>query len=466
MNKYILSGILGVMLASMAFMGFQCSSAEMTSAKLYIQRKEYQNAEAQLLKELAKNPKNEEAWYTLGRAVRYELNDYKGTKDAFTKALEISAVHKKDIDNILVGMWGKTFNQGVEQLNTAKDSSDFDKAIETYKLAIYLQPDSMANYQNLGLAYYKKGDFEGAIQPLTTAMDKGNSLFAVNVLSGIYLVRANEAKSKFQEVNRAVLDEAKNLDQVREKVKAKDVKYYIGEPATVDKETKGKGKSAVVVKEMWKYPKYNLEVTVEGELVTVVKFSTPYQPKIDSTEAKVAQAEYSKAIAVLRKGVTAFPQEASLNESLMNAYIGAERNNEARELLVERVKKYPNNEYDRYNYGVFLLKDNKFEEAVNEFKAVLEIKPDFSSAVYNLAATYVNWGVAEQERLKKAKKEDDKSYQEKFRSALPYLEKVVIDKPNDVQIWELLGQVYAQLNEGTKATEAFKKADDIRAGKN
>ena len=54
MKKFIIYGMLVISAASLALMGFQCSSAEMTSAKLYIQRKEFQNAEAQLLKEVAK----------------------------------------------------------------------------------------------------------------------------------------------------------------------------------------------------------------------------------------------------------------------------------------------------------------------------------------------------------------------------------------------------------------------------
>jgi len=50
--------------------------------------------------------------------------------------------------------------------------------------------------------------------------------------------------------------------------------------------------------------------------------------------------------------------------------------------------------------------------------------------------------------------------------AIPFLEKVIVDKPNDIQIWELLGQVYANLGEVDKANSAYKKADEIRSGKN
>jgi cytochrome c-type biogenesis protein CcmH/NrfG len=465
MKKYIVYAMLVISAASLALMGFQCSSAEMTSAKLYIQRKEFQNAEAQLIKETAKNPKNEEAWYMIGQ-IRAELKNYKGMKDAFVEASKVGVKFKKEIDGLTIATWGRLFNQGVEELNKAQDSTGFDLAIETYKLASYVMPESVANQQNLGLSYYRKGDLDGAIPPLTIAAEKSNSLFAIKILSNIYLVRASEYKSKFVEQNRATIEELKSLDQIREKMKAVDVKYYIGEPSSVDKETKGKGKQAVVVKELWKYAKYNLIVTIEGEFVTSVKYATPYKPGIDSTHHRLSLSEYGKAIVVLKSGAAVYPEDAELSENLMNSYIGAERNDEARQLLVDRVKKFPNSKYDRYNYGVFLLKDNKFEESVNEFKAVLQIDTAFSAAVYNLAATYVNWGVAEQERLKKEKKEEDKSYQEKYKFAIPYLERVIVDKPNDVQIWELLGQVYANLGAVEKANSAYKKADDIRSGKN
>ena len=51
-----------------------------------------------------------------------------------------------------------------------------------------------------------------------------------------------------------------------------------------------------------------------------------------------------------------------------------------------------------------------------------------------------------------------KSYQEKFRKAAPFLEQVISEKPNDVQILELLGQVYANLGEAEKAKAVYDKA--------
>ena len=54
---------------------------------------------------------------------------------------------------------------------------------------------------------------------------------------------------------------------------------------------------------------------------------------------------------------------------------------------------------------------------------------------------------------------------EKYKLALPYLETIVKDKPDEVPMWELLGQVYANLNDMKKRTKRI-KADLIREGKN
>ncbi|CUS82564.1 TPR repeat-containing protein [Candidatus Kryptonium thompsonii] len=52
---------------------------------------------------------------------------------------------------------------------------------------------------------------------------------------------------------------------------------------------------------------------------------------------------------------------------------------------------------------------------------------------------------------------------DKFRQALPYLERLTEIDPNDVFIWELIGKIYANLGEVEKAEQAFKKADELRS---
>ena len=53
-------------------------------------------------------------------------------------------------------------------------------------------------------------------------------------------------------------------------------------------------------------------------------------------------------------------------------------------------------------------------------------------------------------------------YKAKYQLALPYLEKAVQMKDVDAQTWELLGRVYSVLGMADDATNAFKKADELR----
>jgi Flp pilus assembly protein TadD len=477
MKAIVTWGLLAVAAVGLLTTGFQCSSAELTSARLYIQRKDFANAETQLKKEVEKNPKSEEGYFLLGQ-VRYEQKDFRGMKDAFVNASKVGQTHKKEIDNLLISSWGRLFNQGVEDINKAQDAAGFDKAIATFKTASYIMPDSMVNQRNLGLAYFRKAQFDkdaldSSIAPLTESFEKGKDALSARILGSIYLNRASDEKSKFTDANRDIIESMKKLENVREKMKAADVKYYLGEPTSQTKApAPKKPKKGDVQKEEWKYDQYKLAVGIENDMVTSVKYAEPYKPTIDSTMHFKAVNDFNKAVEVYQKGQTLFPDDQEISENLMNAYIGAERNDEARQLLNERVQKYPNSKYDHYNLGVFLLKDGKFEGAVQQFLAAYTIDTTMSSALYNLAASYVNWGVSIAENIKKANEGKPEKEQkvsdepkEKFRMAIPYLEKVVATKTDDVAMLELLAQVYANLGQPEKAKTYYEKADAARQGK-
>ena len=459
--------LVAVAVAALLTTGFQCSSAELTSAKLYLQRKDYVNAQKQLEKEIEKNPKSEEAYFILGKDVHFELKDFKGMKESFDKALAISQVHQKEIHMLEVSAWGRLFNEGVDAINKASDSSaNVDKAITAFTTALTVLPESLTTRRNLGLAYYRKGDNVHAAENLLIAFEQGKDVLACHVLGRLYLDQGNESRMKFSDAHREIFASLRNLATLHEKMKPVDVKYLLGNPAEVGKPAKAKKNDT---KEEWKYPQYNLTVSVEGDAVTALKYSSPYSPKVDSTEYYSSLASFNKAVEVMKKGQAMFPEDGEISENLMNAYIGASRNDEARLLLMERVKKYPTSKFDHYNLGVFLLKDSSYSAAVDEFKTTITLDSAFSAAVYNIAATFVNWGVAEQEKVKasneKAReqnKPEDQSYKEKFRMALPYLEKIVGEKKDDVQMWELLGQVYANLNIQDKAIQAYDIADLAR----
>lgn len=370
------------------FLAFQCQSTEMTSAKLYIQQKNYPKAKMELMKEVKKNPKSDEGYYLLG-FLYGEEGQIDSMLMAYDNSLKISNKFAKQIEDSKKYHWAQSFNKGVAEFNNAAKATDekdvnaaIEKAVKAFEKAIALEPDSAINYQNLAYAYLNAGKPDEAIEPLKTLLTKKKSADVYVRLGEIYFNKGVDAMNKFMDSN-------------------------------------------------------NQEDSLQ------------------------AISYYEEAITVLEDGRKSFPENADILLLLSNAYIKANKIDVAKDAFKAGVEQDPENKYYRYNYGVLLLGANDFQGAIDQFSKAIEIDPEYQNAVYNLAVTYVKWGAKMQEEMI-AKGEDNDQYKEKYKAALPYLEKYLELKPDEPAVWELLGKVYANLGMTEKSMEAFKKADQYR----
>ena len=203
MKRNIIFILLSVLLM-LSLSAFQCSSTELTSAKLYIQQKNYPKAIEALKKEVAKNPKSDEGYYWLG-VVYGEVGEYKEMVDALNKSLEISDKYKKDIDNAKKSFWTNAFNKGVSFFNKAGKTTSEDsikmyrgKAIDSFKDAILIEPDSADNYKNLAFAYLQAGDNDEAIQPLEKLLSLEKTPDTYRILGQIYYQKGTNEENNFK----------------------------------------------------------------------------------------------------------------------------------------------------------------------------------------------------------------------------------------------------------------------------
>jgi tetratricopeptide (TPR) repeat protein len=187
--------------------------------------------------------------------------------------------------------------------------------------------------------------------------------------------------------------------------------------------------------------------------------------KFQDTKAKedsiAAMKAFDTAISYLEEGRKKYPSNSDILLLLSNAYIKANKIDVAMDAFKAGVEQEPNNKYYRYNYGVLLLGADRFAEAAEQFKKALEIDPKYENAIYNLAVTYVKWGAKLNEEAL-AKGEESDAYKEKYKEAYPYLEQYLQIRPDEANVWELLGKVYANLGMTEKSKEAFQKADALR----
>lgn len=197
--KLFLSAML---LLALLFSGYQCSSTELTSAKLYIQQKNYDKAKEVLQEEISKNPASDEGYYLMGY-VEGELGNYTEMVENYEQSLQISDKFKKDIQDSRKYFWANAFNKGVTFFQRGNNSTDkdsanisYDKSIEHFTAAVMIEPDSGDAHRNLAFVYMSKGDNEAAVEPLENLIALNQELDGYRYLGEIYYVMGTNLKSQ------------------------------------------------------------------------------------------------------------------------------------------------------------------------------------------------------------------------------------------------------------------------------
>jgi predicted Zn-dependent protease len=178
---------------------------------------------------------------------------------------------------------------------------------------------------------------------------------------------------------------------------------------------------------------------------------------------EAAAAKYDEALTLLNRASTAFPDDADLNNELLNTYIAADRVTEA----VEKFQTYADdNAQDagaQYAAGTAMLQVNKFESAATYLKKSLDIDPNNESAMYNICVAYLRLGIgirdADDSTDPEAEQQDYKSI---IRNAIPYLQSLLDRQPDNASNWDLAGKIYATIGMTKEAGEAYEKADALR----
>jgi tetratricopeptide (TPR) repeat protein len=190
----------------------------------------------------------------------------------------------------------------------------------------------------------------------------------------------------------------------------------------------------------------------------------PYKPAIDSTEHRAAQVLYDKAVKTLEIARAADPKDNETLQRLLKGYVESNRIEPAvREFEKVVAGDTTNNKTNRFILGVLYRTIGRYDEAIGQFKEANKMDPNDCEVLFDIAATYYNWGV-DMIRISDEKNEQSDAYKAKFQAALPYMEKVAECKKDDVNVWETMGTIYARLGQQDKAMKAFDQADKIRKG--
>jgi tetratricopeptide (TPR) repeat protein len=460
-NKFYF--VFAVILAGFIMQGFQCGSPDFTGAKVQEQNKNYPEAIRLYNAELKKNPSNQEAWYRLAIIYGTQMNDIAGMNAAFQEAEKISPKYTNEIKAYRTQYWVQSINGGVAYFKrVSTDSSRMDssryyceKAIEQYKIAAGIIPDTSLTYNYLWRAYKARGDMDSMLVNMKEEWKWSHDQELYKVIGQYYVLQGLGKKEEFKSINSENLKKQKNLSEVEKGSFKSDVSRMLGAPDNIKKDKKNVGK------EDWVYNQYGLVLTIEGEKIVGKKITKKIDLKIDSTKYYEAIEKFNKAVDIFEEIKTENPKDNENLNSLLQAYYEANRIFEATNAFKLAVNNDPGNKINHYILGILYKTVDNYEGAIAEFEEALKIDPNYGDVIYELGTTYVNWGVKLRDAAKE-KKDESTEYKKKFQEALPWMEKAVQIEKDNVKLWDALGRLYAVLGQSKKAEKALDEADKIR----
>lgn len=188
-----------------------------------------------------------------------------------------------------------------------------------------------------------------------------------------------------------------------------------------------------------------------------------------------AKEETDKAKAILEAGKKKYgPEKFMIAE--INSLLKEDKNDEAVALMQEAVE---NEAYSKNASLLFALGaafenlevENNTEKALEYYAKALELEPKMFDAIYNTGAVYYNMAVANitaanELPLNKQKEYDNlkKEAEANFNQALPYFDKALEVKSDDLNTLIALKEIHAQLGDMAKSKEYKDRYEALQNG--
>lgn len=172
---------------------------------------------------------------------------------------------------------------------------------------------------------------------------------------------------------------------------------------------------------------------------------------VNQSMALKETGDTAKMLKVLEDGIAKFPNDNyPLVIEMFNYYVASGNSEKARDYINMAMANDPNNAQFLVIRGTLSQEMKDVASAEADFTKALEIDPNNYDAVYGLGALYINAAADTIEWADKNLPPTDFSAFEKYQDiakdyqakALPYLEKALTIKPNDLQVLQILKELY------------------------
>ena len=268
------------------------------------------------------------------------------------------------------------------------DKGQFDEAIENYRQATQINPNSAVPLYSLGLALAAKGRFDEAIENYRKAIQiNPDYRDALNDL-GIALAdegRFDEAIGNYYKAIQINPNFSEALDNLGEAL------LHQGQ---FDEAIKNFRK-AIHIKPNFSEAQYNLgnALTAKGrfdEAIESYRKAIQINPNFSEALnnlgiALAAKGRFDEAIENFRKAIQIKPNFSNALNNLGGTLFHQGQFDEAIETFRKAIQINPNFSEALDNLGVALAAKGRFDEAIENYRKAIQIKPNFSEALNDLA---------------------------------------------------------------------------------
>lgn len=456
-----------LLIGAIAFQGFQCSSRELTTAKVAFANKDYDKAIDFAQQEITKNPGNGEAYMLIADAYLMKGN----VKLAAENAMKADKV----IDNknpqlsqrpkmLLNKIWVESYNNGVDNFNkyfTTKNKKFLDSAINYFDVGKMVRPEMLDFYSLSGQALELRGDSIAAKAEYMAYVDKAKKDIDVLQQNEFYL--GISRGDVLRKLGKPVLNQP--LSGLQGDSLLTDL-YQLN------------GKDLYL---FYKDNKKDLNFKLEG-----VRYDPPanWLPSEQSQWttfntnpiAALAQMNYSKqkyqdALNYIKMLGILDPTNENVNAFMVQIYQDMGQMDQAYSYIRELIKNYPKNVTYLVQLGDLYQIDKKYDDAISYYQKALSIDPTNVAAIRNIASAYKNKASVKQNEIK-LKLDQDKNYKPnpdeyfpELKESAKYFEQASkTDKyKNDYKVYAELANIYFVLDEKSKLNDAVSKLETLES---
>jgi tetratricopeptide (TPR) repeat protein len=490
--KNIQRTLLLAVLTTFAFEFAGCGAADVQSAKLYRQRRDYITADKMLQKAITEDPTSDEGWYLYVENLN-DLKQYEKIATVIDTAMLYSTTHRDELQILRHNTWIQLYNGGLGAYNANPDSKEAQQSAIAYlESARKLEPDQPETYELLGQVYYSAGDTAKGLENYLGEINQVSASYDQGVTMGLMLHATPDA------VDRAVGGAPAKKQTVSIGADSALIEVYPSKQTYVYFERQIKPPHT------WELTGWRV-TTTDAEGMQPLRVSTQsyefvandyYQKGLAAQRAgdkSAANTQYEKAIPLLMTLQQIDPSNDFASQAIPDIYTRMDRTEKAKQEYERILSDHPSKEM-YISYGTLLMKSNDYKGAITAYQKALALSPNDESALYNLAAAYKNEAAADQKANKKdeykSELQQSTDYFEKLRAInrsdastlmnlvenydiLGQKDKVIslvtdlealksTDAANTHEYWDLLARVYARANRSADAQDAYKKSDQLK----